>query len=54
MELSSYLISHSLYKLNKGVKASCTIATAKYSGIRGNDLKVTVTTNIDENAKFDV
>ncbi|MCB4265677.1 phage tail sheath family protein, partial [Clostridioides difficile] len=42
------------YKLNKGVKASCTIATAKYSGIRGNDLKVTVTTNIDDNAKFDV
>ncbi|HBF5148201.1 hypothetical protein BER37_001280 [Clostridioides difficile] len=42
------------YKLNKGVKASCTIATAKYSGIRGNDLKVTVTTNIDNNAKFDV
>ncbi|HBY3508297.1 TPA: phage tail sheath family protein [Clostridioides difficile] len=42
------------YKLNKGVKASCTIATAKYSGIRGNDLKATVTTNIDDNAKFDV
>ena len=42
------------YKLNKGVKASCSIATAKYSGIRGNDLKVTVTTNIDDNAKFDV
>ncbi|WP_107571788.1 phage tail sheath family protein [Clostridioides difficile] len=42
------------YKLNKGVKASCTIATAKYSGIRGNDLKVTVTTNIDDNDKFDV
>lgn len=42
------------YKLNKGVKASCTIATAKYSGIRGNDLKIIVTTNIDDNAKFDV
>lgn len=42
------------YKLNKGVKASCTIATAKYSGIRGNDLKVIVTTNIDDNTKFDV
>ncbi|HFL3608612.1 TPA: phage tail sheath family protein [Clostridioides difficile] len=42
------------YKLNKGVKASCTIATAKYSCIRGNDLKVTVTTNIDDNTKFDV
>lgn len=42
------------YKLNKGVKASCTIATAKYSGIRGNDLKIVVTTNIDDNTKFDV
>ncbi|TPF39805.1 phage tail protein [Clostridioides difficile] len=42
------------YKLNKGVKASCTIAIAKYSGIRGNDLKVIVTTNIDDNTKFDV
>ncbi|MCC0648897.1 phage tail sheath family protein [Clostridioides sp. ZZV15-6598] len=42
------------YKLNKGVKASCAIATSKYSGIRGNDLKVIVTTNIDDNTKFDV
>ncbi|MCC0669394.1 phage tail sheath family protein [Clostridioides sp. ZZV14-6153] len=42
------------YKLNKGVKASCTIATAKYSGIRGNDLKIVVATNIDDNTKFDV
>ncbi|HBF5712445.1 TPA: phage tail sheath family protein [Clostridioides difficile] len=42
------------YKLNKGIKASCTIAIAKYSGIRGNDLKVIVTTNIDDNTKFDV
>ncbi|HCU3074734.1 TPA: phage tail sheath family protein [Clostridioides difficile] len=42
------------YKLNKGVKASCSTATAKYSGTRGNDLKVIVTTNIDDNTKFDV
>ncbi|SJQ50707.1 Phage tail sheath protein [Clostridioides difficile] len=42
------------YKLNKGVKASCSIATAKYSGTRGNDLKVIVTTNVDDNTKFDV
>ncbi|EMJ5406146.1 phage tail sheath family protein [Clostridioides difficile] len=42
------------YKINKGVKASCSIATAKYSGTRGNDLKVIVTTNIDDNTKFDV
>ncbi|MCC0650444.1 phage tail sheath family protein [Clostridioides sp. ZZV15-6598] len=42
------------YKLNKGVKSSCAIATAKYSGIKGNDLKVIVTTNVDDNTKFDV
>ncbi|MBY2486096.1 phage tail sheath family protein [Clostridioides difficile] len=42
------------YKINKGVKASCSIAIAKYSGIRGNDLKIVVTTNIDDNTKFDV
>ncbi|MCC0671546.1 phage tail sheath family protein [Clostridioides sp. ES-S-0145-01] len=42
------------YKLNKGIKASCSIAIAKYSGIRGNDLKVIVTTNVDDNTKFDV
>lgn len=42
------------YKLNKGVKASCTIGTAKYSGIRGNSLKVVVKVNIDDNTKFDV
>lgn len=42
------------YKLNKGVKASCSIATARCSGIRGNDLKVIVTTNVDDNTKFDV
>lgn len=42
------------YKLNKGVKASCSIAIARFSGIRGNDLKVIVTTNVDDNTKFDV
>ncbi len=43
------------YKLNSGgVKAENTYCTAKYAGIRGNDLKVTIATNVDEPAKFDV
>lgn len=43
-----------LYKLNKGTKASNTYATAKCSGIRGNDIKVVIQTNVDEESKFDV
>lgn len=42
------------YKLNKGVKASNTYATAKCSGTRGNDLKIVIAANIDEPSKFDV
>ena len=43
------------YKLTSGgVKASNTYATAKHSGVRGNDLKVVITTNVDESSKFDV
>lgn len=43
-----------LYKLNGGVKASNAYATAKYKGMRGNDLKIIITVNIDDPAKFDV
>lgn len=43
-----------LYRLNKGEKAKNEMATAKYSGVRGNDIKVVVATNIDDVAKFDV
>lgn len=44
-----------MYKLNSGgVKASNTYATAKYSGTRGNDLKVVIQKNIDDETKFDV
>lgn len=43
-----------LYKLNKGVKASNTYATAKYTGVRGNDIKIIVQANIDDDNKFDV
>jgi len=42
------------YRLNSGVKAENTYATAKYSGIRGNDLRIIVSANVDEPTKFDV
>lgn len=43
------------YKLNKdAVKASNTFATAKYKGIRGNDLKIVIQKNVDDPLKFDV
>ena len=43
------------YKLTSGgVKATNDFATAKYSGVRGNDLNVVITANADEPAKFDV
>lgn len=34
------------YRLGQGVKATSTIATAKYAGTRGNKLKVVVTANV--------
>ena len=43
------------YKLMKsGVKAQNTYATAKYKGTRGNDIKIVIAENIDDNTKFDV
>ena len=43
------------YKLTSGgTKASNTYATAKFGGVRGNDLKVVIATNVDEPSKFDV
>lgn len=43
------------YKLNSGgTKASNVYATAKYGGIRGNDLKVVISMNVDEPSKYDV
>lgn len=47
-----------LYRLNVGVKATATagdlVATAAYSGERGNDITVVVQANIDEPTKFDI
>lgn len=43
------------YKLTSGgVKASNDYATAKYCGVRGNDLKIVIAANVDEPAKFNV
>ena len=44
-----------LYRLNAGgVKASCTYGEAVCAGTRGNDLKIIIETNVDDNTKFDV
>ena len=44
-----------VYNLNSGgVKATSALATAKYAGIRGNDLKYVVSANLDDEDKKDV
>ncbi|BBH19858.1 hypothetical protein Back11_12030 [Paenibacillus baekrokdamisoli] len=47
-----------LYRLNTGVKATAAsgnlTATAVYGGIRGNDIRIVIQTNIDNSAMFDV
>lgn len=43
------------YRLaNSPVKAANTMATAKYAGIRGNDITTEVVADVDDTAKFDV
>ena len=43
------------YRLNGGgAKAANTFATARYSGTRGNDIKIAVAVNVDDETKFDV
>lgn len=43
------------YKLNSdGQKASNNYATARYAGKRGNDLKIVIEKNVDDENKFDV
>lgn len=42
------------YRLNTGVTASNTFAKAVHSGIRGNDLKVVIAVNADDDDLFDV
>lgn len=44
-----------LYKLTSGgEKASCDIAEALYCGTRGNDIRITVTNNVDVSGAFNV
>ena len=43
-----------LYRLNAGVKAQNDLATARYSGSRGNSLTIVVAENADSEGKFDV
>jgi hypothetical protein len=47
-----------LYRLNTGTPAKATsgtlTATAKYGGLRGNDIKIIIQKNIDNETKFDV
>lgn len=43
------------YRLNGGgVKASNDLATAKYCGTKGNDIKIVIQENADESSKWDV
>lgn len=42
------------YRLNSGNKAITDIATAKCSGTRGNDIRIVVAKNIDDDTKYDV
>lgn len=43
------------YRVSNGAKkATCAIANAKYPGVRGNDITVAISANVDESDKFDV
>lgn len=42
------------YRLNGGEKATNAFATAKYGGIRGNDIKIVIQKNVDDETLFDV
>ena len=54
-ELFANISTLYLYRLNGGgVKASNNFAIAKYAGVRGNDLKIIVQKNIDNENKYDV
>lgn len=43
-----------IYRLNSGEKSTNEFAVAKYSGIRGNDIKITISNNVDYDNKYDV
>ncbi|MBS6643999.1 MAG: phage tail sheath family protein [Clostridiaceae bacterium] len=43
-----------LYRLNKGVKASNDYAEAVYGGVRGNDITIVISKNVNDENKYDV
>ena len=43
-----------VYRLNSGEKAANDFATANCSGIRGNDIKIVITKNVNDTSAFDV
>ena len=43
-----------VYRLGMGEKASSVYCDAKYTGTRGNDIKVAIATNVDDETKSDV
>lgn len=43
-----------LYRLNSGAKATNDFASAKCSGIKGNDLKIVIAVNAEDESDFDV
>lgn len=53
-EVFRHAVSCYFYRLNSGSKAACDLSTAKYTGTRGNDIRHTVTANVDDTSKFDV
>lgn len=54
-ELFNHAKTVYVYRLNNGaVKASNTYATAKHGGLRGNDITITIATNVDRPTYFDV
>lgn len=61
-EVFKYAKTLKLYRINgeEGTKATATVGssgltiTAKYPGVRGNDIRVVIQTNIDDQSKFDV
>lgn len=54
-DLFLYTQTFLAYRLGTGaVKASNTYATAKYGGIRGNDIKIIIAANVDKPSDFDV
>lgn len=43
-----------VYRLNSGTRARNEFATAKHTGVRGNDLKLSIYENLDDSSYFDV